>query len=51
MNRITVFDDETNIIVSLVLFCVWCLVEWTRVFSGYYGNLRESVNSPLNTVP
>ena len=37
-------------IINLVLFVVWCFVELVRLYTGYYGTIKESFPEMLTFV-
>lgn len=44
MTRLTIIDDDTRSTINLVLLFLWCFVEVGRIYTGYYGNVKESVD-------
>jgi hypothetical protein len=50
MARITIIDDDTMSIICLVLFFVWIFTDVARLYTGYYGNIKESFPEMLTFV-
>ena len=42
LSRLTIIDNDLPNIVSLVMFILWFIVEIIRIYTGYFGNIKES---------
>ena len=51
LHRVTIINDDTKTIINIVLLMLWCFVEIGRLYTGFYGNLKESVDFILFLVP
>lgn len=43
-------DNDLPNIISLVMFILWTLIEIVRLYTGYYGNIKESFPEMMSFV-